>query len=207
MIINGFIAVRLPHLNYLVPGRDVIPCLDGLYYAGMDRQRWVDLFDEDYYAKRTPQEIAPLASALYATTADFSGLALCQDAQLAWQLLDYCNRGSMNNELIAVRSQSLDGMKGAIETNVNVEWLGFDVFALGEWSLLKEGVFMYPQHYSAWVPRLNQFGLFDDSSWLEEFVSAYDEAVKAGRSEPLAPPESGSERISIKVGLVKKPTE
>jgi hypothetical protein len=72
MIINGFVVVRLPHLNYLVPGRDVIPCIDGLYYAGVDRQRWIDLFDEDYYAKRLPSKMVREASILKTSENDFS---------------------------------------------------------------------------------------------------------------------------------------
>jgi hypothetical protein len=200
--INGFVAVRLPHLNYLVQGRDVIPRLNNTYYAGMDRQRWADLFDEEYYKGKVPSEVARIGKSLNKEANDFSGLILCRELDTALRLLSYCNRQGNNNELIAVRSPSLDETRGTIKTNHSVEWLGYDFFAWGEWSLISEGLFMHPAHYATWTTRTNEFGLFDDSSWLIEYTSDYEKFVDQDLSEPIAPKESGLERIAIRVGRV-----
>ena len=204
MTINGFIVVRLPQLNYLVQERDVLPCLDGIYYAGIDRQRWVDVFDEDYYTKKAPAELVRLASSIKTGNRDFTGIDVCQDAELAFDLLAYANRESIKNELVALRLPALDALKGTVETDLHVEWLGFDFVALGDWSLIAGGVFISPQHYSAWTARVNRFGLFDDPSLLTEYVQAYEQAVEAGHSEPIAGPEAGFQKIAIEVGRVQR---
>jgi hypothetical protein len=71
MRINGFAVVRLPHLNYLVPERDVIPFANGIYYAGVDRQRWASLLDE--YVLAYEQSVAAEQSEpLAPPSADFA---------------------------------------------------------------------------------------------------------------------------------------
>jgi len=203
MTINGLAVVRLPHLNYLVPGRDVVPCLNGIYYAGVDRQRWADVFDEDFYAGRSPIQITRFASSLRPGNNDFTGIELCHDEKMAIQMLDYANRISNSNELIAVRSPSLAAIKGTLESESPVEWIGFDFVALGDWSLIARGMFICPQRYSTLLARANRFGLFDDPSVLAEYMSAYERAVEAGQSEPIAPSSAGFETVSIEVGRVQ----
>jgi hypothetical protein len=203
MDINGLVVVRLPHLNYLLPKRDVVPFVKDVYYSGLDRQRWADVFDEDFYTKKSPAEVNRIASAVRADGNDFTGIELCRDAVDASKLLAYSNRRSVDNELIAIRSPSLVPIKGSIRTNLAVEWIGFDFFAMGEWSLIAGGMFMYPGHYSAWLARINCFGLFDNSSLLTEYALVYEQAVAAGRSEPLAPRSSGFKQIAIEIGRVQ----
>jgi hypothetical protein len=202
MTINGLTVVRRPHLNYLVPQRDIIPCVNDVYYAGVDRQRWADVFDEDFYARKSPTQVIRFASSLRARNNDFTGIDLCQDEGTAIEMLDYANRTSNNNELIAVRSSSLTASKGTLESGLPVEWMGFDFVALGDWSLIAAGMFTCPQRYSTWLARANRFGLFDDSSLLAEYVSAYEQAVEAGQSEPIAPSTAGFEKVAIEVGRV-----
>jgi hypothetical protein len=203
MTINGLVVVRLPHLNYLVPERDTVPCIDGIYYTGIDRQRWADVFDEDFYAKSIPEEIAGMARIVRAKPSDFTGIDLCQDLTVASRLLAYSNRKATRNELIAVRSPSLKDIKGEVDLGLNVEWVGFDFLALGEWSLILGGLFTHPEHYSAWTGRLNSFGLFNKASLLAEYSLAYDQAVAAEQSEPLAPDAAGYRRIAIEIGQVQ----
>jgi hypothetical protein len=199
MIITGLIAVRLPHLNFLDPGRDVVPCINGIYYAGVDRQRWVDVFDDEFYAKKSPAEIVRLAQAMKRRN-DCTGIDVCQDIDAASKLLGYSNRRSIDNELIVVRSPFLNAKFGSIEIDREVEWIGFDFVGEREWSLIGSGLFMSPQHYSKWLPLINQNGLFDDSSLLAEYARAYEQAVEAGHSEPLANQSVGFEKIAIEVG-------
>jgi hypothetical protein len=203
MTLNGFAVVRLPHLNYLVPECDVIPHARGMYYAGVTRHGWADVFDEDFYAERMPPEIARLAIAIKAKNNDFTGIDLCQDEQVALDLLAYANRDSVKNELIAVRSPLLDATKGCIESDFQVEWLGFDFVALGDWSLISAGMFYFPERYSEWFDRANRIGLFDDPSLLAEYVQAYERDADAGYSEPIAPASAGLGRFAIEVGRLR----
>ena len=50
--ITSFMVVRLPQFNSLVEGRDIVPVIDKLFYAGMKRCPWADVFDEDYFRKK-----------------------------------------------------------------------------------------------------------------------------------------------------------
>lgn len=202
MTINGFLVVRLPQLNYLVLGRDIVPCINGIHYAGIDRQRWLDIFDEDFYAGHVPNNIRNLANTIKAQANDFSGIDLCQDADDALTLLNYSNRNANSNELIAVWASSLDSMKGAIQSDLPVEWLGYDFVRLGEWSLIAAGVFMYPQNYPGWIEQLNHSGLFDNCSLLAAYMSDYEQAVAQNRSEPLGPASTSLGTIAIKIGRV-----
>jgi hypothetical protein len=46
MVINGFLVVRLPLENEVVPSAQVLPSVNGIFYAGIDRCAWSDLYDE-----------------------------------------------------------------------------------------------------------------------------------------------------------------
>jgi hypothetical protein len=202
MNIAGFIVVRRPKFNYSVHSREPIPAVNHVYYTGIDRQRWADVFDDDFYAKKTPEEIRMLAQSIRTNARDFSGIELCPHAEAAYRLLQYSNRNGDTNELIAVRSTELEATKGTVETELPLEWMGYDIFALGEWSLIAEGFFRNPGYYSRWAPSINRFGLFDDPSLLNQYASTYETAVAEGISEPIAPKSAGLGKFSIEVGRV-----
>jgi hypothetical protein len=200
MVVAGIMAVRLPHLNSLRGVQPHAPQIDGLSYAGLDRLQWIDVFDEDFYSGNAPAEVRKLAIALKNTNEDLISVTLCRDAAVASLLLKYSNRRQHFNELIVVRSPELEAIKGAIDIDASVEWLGYDVMALGDFSLIAGGIFVDPQCYARWALKINCFGLFADSGCVEDYIAAYDEAVAKGVSEPLAPAEAGFPRIAIEVG-------
>lgn len=201
MQVNGFVVVRIPTMNFLVPGRDVVPCVNGIYYAGVDRNRWADVMDDDYYEGKLPRNVKSDLARLKRN--DFSGIDLCQDIAVASRLLTYSNRSSLRNELIVIRSPSLAALKGCVETELAVEWVGFDVFALGEWSLISHGIFLHPDKYPDWRVQLNCHGLFNDPSLTSPYSLAYEEAVARGYSEPIAPKSSGLGILSVEIGRVR----
>jgi len=202
MTIVGFIVVRCPEFNYLIKGRDSVPRIGDLYYSGIDRQRWVDVFDEDYYANRVPENVRALAAALIHNRRDFTGVDVCQETEVASKLLEYSNRNRKTNELIAVRSDALAELKGVIQVDCAVNWIGYDILATGEWSLIAEGVFRNPKYYSPWVPMLNRFGLLDDYALLPKYVADYESAMAAGQSEPTAPKSAGLGVFFVEIGIV-----
>jgi len=198
----GFVVVRLPHRNQHVVQQVVTPQIDGCYYAGIDRLPWVDVFDEDFYKGEMPEAISRLANDLEAYNRDRTGITVCADAEVAFRLLEYANRRGISNELIVVRSPELEVHKGKVDVDLSVEWLGYDVVGLREWSLISAGIFMFPDYYCSWIPRINSFGLLDDSSLMSQLAEAYDRASVEGKSEPLGPVDAGLSTIAIEVGRI-----
>jgi hypothetical protein len=203
MTIAGLVVVRLPSLNYLVAGRDRIPVINGIYYSGVERQRWADVFDEEFYSKRSPEGVWLLARALKDSSRDFSGIDVSQDEKVASKLLEYSNRNGIANELIALRSPELEAVKGTVTSDLSMDWMGYDFVAFGEWSLIEAGLFRHPEYYSGWLPKLNQYGLFDDPDLLADYGATYERAAAEGRSEPIAPKSAGLGILAIEVGRVR----
>lgn len=204
MKINGFLVVRLPHLNYIVPGRDLVPCLGDICYAGVDRQKWLDVFDQDFFEGNAPEDVMVLGHAIKAGTHDFTGIDVCRDWSKATRLLQYSNRNSPSNELIAIRSPALNPFKDTMEIDLPIEWLGHDFVRLGEWSLIAGGLFMDSQFYHMWLSRINGFGLFSDASLLSDYALTYEAASAQGCSEPLGPATSSLGTVAIEVGRIQR---
>jgi hypothetical protein len=204
MIINGFLVVRLPSENQVVPvpSEPVLPSVNGIFYAGIDRCAWCDVYDEAYYADKAPPEVASIADRMQDDCVDFSGIELARDFDVTRVLLEYSNRTAVRNEIIAIRSEQLDEIKGTFDTQIPIEWLGIDVKAFGEWSLIAEGLFAAPENFQPWIRRINENGLFDTPQAASEYERAYQAAAALGHAEELAPPSAGFGILQIQVGRV-----
>ncbi|NIN10271.1 MAG: hypothetical protein GTN62_02970, partial [Gemmatimonadales bacterium] len=142
MTINGFMVVRLPHLNHFYDDEPPLPAVEGIYYAGVERQPWVDVCDQDYDDGKAPPDIRSTARIIDSYTYNQTGVAVCSDANVAAELLAYANRNGFSNEVIAVRAPDLDLLTGTIDTEVPVEWMGFDFMVFeGGSSPIAEGIF------------------------------------------------------------------
>jgi hypothetical protein len=199
MIINGFLVVRLPPQNEVAPAL-MLPSVNGIFCAGIDRCPWLDLFDEAYFSGEAPAGTAAIAKSMQDECVDFSGIVLAKDVNLARDLLAYSNRIAPLNEIIAIRSTQLDEAKGNFDAEIPIEWLGIDVMGEGEWSLLSGGLFAAPEHFGEWTTRINKSGMFDRSEDAAEYEKAYQAAVTLGRVEELAPPSDGFRILQIQVG-------
>jgi hypothetical protein len=203
MIINGFLVVRLPSENEVMPSAQVLPGVNGIFYAGVDRCAWDDLYDEAYYMGKAPPEVASIAKGMQDDCVDFSGIGLARDFNVARGLLEYSNRTAARNEIIAIRSKQLDEAKGNFDTGVPIEWLGIDVVGEGEWSLIAGGLFAAAEHFQPWIERINKSGLFDTPRAASEYERAYQTAVASGQAEELASPSAGLRILQIQVGRVR----
>jgi hypothetical protein len=204
---NGFLVVRLPEMNFDARGRGAYsnraPKLGATYYGGVFRMPWFDL-DEDYYAARLPADLAGARKTLTNENADFTGIEICRERKLAEQILGYCNRESRRNELIAIASQALGEIKDVtIPQDIAIEWIGFDVVALGHWSLLEDGLFVAPSYFARWHEEFNHNGLFDSPDHVEEFAMNYRSAAAKGGVEELPPEVYGV--AAIRIGRVAAP--
>lgn len=204
MIINGFLVARLPAENQMMPAPSgpVLPGVNGIFYAGIDRCAWCDVHDEAYHAGKAPPEIAALADRIRGDCIDFSGIELAKDFDVARALLEYSNRAALRNEIIAVRSAQLDEIKGTFDTQLPIEWLGIDVKGFGEWSLIAGGLFAAAERFQPWIRCINENGLFDTPEVASEYERAYRQAVALGHAEELAPASAGSPIMQIRVGRV-----
>jgi len=150
-------------------------------YRGLDRLPWEDL-DNDYYAGELPDHLQELRSQLELRNADFSGVRLLQgysETEEIWQRYrDTC-------EIIAVSSPELSAMKGSVEYDGPLRYLGTDCFILGEWSVVLRGIFARPKYFTREVTALNRFGLFDAVGDFSELVERYVQFAYDGLIEPL----------------------
>lgn len=194
--------VRLPSENEVVPSAQVLPGVNGILYAGIDRCAWDDLYDEAYYMGKAPPEVASIAKGMQDDCVDFSGIKLVRDFNVTRGLLEYSNRTAARNEIIAIRSEQLDEAKGNFDTGVAIEWLGIDVVSEGEWSLVAGGLFAAAEHFQPWIRRVNRSGLFDTPQAASEYERAYQTAVALGHAEELAAPSAGFRILQVQVGRV-----
>ena len=100
--------------------------------------------------------------------------------------MNHSNRLQAANELIAIRSEKLTEIKGAIDFDMStVSWIGYDVLILGDFSLLREGLFTLPSSFPGWEERLNESGLFSSRALVDEYIRAYEAASLKGAIEQL----------------------
>ena len=158
---------------------------------------WFDL-DEDYYKNSLPGDLLEIRRSLNNDNNDFTGIDLCYDLRTAQKVLAWSNRETERNEMIAVRSQRLIEIKNnSLELESEIEWLGFDFFSLGHWSLLAEGMFSSPSYFLRWQGYLNEHGLMSSESILLEFTRDYFVAAEKNGVDPLPDEIYGFEAIEI----------
>lgn len=187
--ISGFLVVRKA-------GRDTDPegrafygaqpsCLGALCYGGIDRMPWFDL-DEEFYAGTLPERVALLRKSLDLSNDDLTGIRLCKDWPTAHALLAFDERSRFVNEIICVRSRKLAAIKGTVGSDVpGVRWDGYDLVSLGNWSLIREGLFRSPSAFPGWEKVLNESGLLPSPELADVYLQLYEAAARAGRVEEL----------------------
>jgi len=213
--VNGFVVVRKAALNRDAAGRGVFnveaPCLDGICYGGIDRMPWFDV-DEQFYAGTLPEPILNARRLIQISDNNISGVKLCKELDVALMLLDNSNRFNNANELIAVRSEALARLKGVVALDpARVEWRGYDVLALGQQSLLNDGLFVVPSAFPGWRARINNFGLLPTPDLVEPYTADYQAAATRGEVEDIADigaeievsvPDFRYAVVPIQIGLV-----
>ncbi len=188
---HGFLVVRLPAFNFDTEGRGAfrneVPRLGDIYYGGVFRMPWFDL-DEDHYAGKLPTSLESTRRKIKEANRDSCGLDVCDGYKDAETILEYSNRDFERNEIIAIRSERLQEIKGSVlYTDTEIDWIGVDLVALGAWSLLENGLFPAPSYFARWTTCLNSDGLLIDSTDFDSFVRDYFVAVSKGGAEELPP--------------------
>lgn len=155
-----------------------------LCYCGIDRDSWQDIM-EGFYKGTLPRRIHEIMQSI--EEPGLTGLRLCRDLNDATAVADYANRHSAEAKIIAVWSEFIAAREGTVPASPgDLQPLGMDVVATGEWSLIAAGVFSAESPLTAWADRLNGHGLFDDERDYVEFAAAYRQAAAADEVEPTA---------------------
>ncbi len=171
----GFMVVRRPACNFEPESggsySKVPPQVDGIYYGGIDRMPWFDV-DEAINNGSLPGSLREIHDT--GVGKDFTGMVLLRDPEDVRKLLEFSNRLEDRNEMVAVYSEILASLRGTVRVEPStVEWLGYDVAPLGEFSLLYEGLFVAPSVFEEFRGELNSFGLFESTFVAERYIAKY----------------------------------
>lgn len=156
------------------------PCIDDIYYSGIDRMPWFDLDDdEDYDSGTLPREFIELRDEIEEKNGAFSGVLLFDDLDKVRRILEFSNRHQDRNEICAVFSEALTKQKGVFISDSNIQWLGVDLFFSGYGSILEQGIFIKPNLFPEFISQLNTNGLFNlGSVFVNKYIEKYIEMSK-----------------------------
>ncbi len=172
--------------------------IDENIYLGVDRLAWEDI-GEDYYAGRLSPSLARIKESLRLQNNDFVGLDVLrsyEDAVSVWRAF------KEKNDIVAVRSSEVSEIKGSFDYDGEMNFLGYDCFCLGEWSVLLRGVYARPEHFSQEVKLLNEHGLLSTHVDCQAVFLRYLELSANQIVEPL---RSGPTATHVEVFAVPPP--
>jgi hypothetical protein len=198
----GFIVVRTPEtgerkiLNKISIKNEVV------FYRGLDRQRWEDV-EHAYYLKTLHPSVQHAFKVIEENNNDFTTLKVTNDLDTAIALCDFSNKKEKHSEVIAIRSQTLSEIKGSFSAFCAVDWIGYDVFYLGGWSLVQSGIFSRPDQFTSWFEKINQYGLFDNTRDGKSYIDDYLNQSSKNIVEDI--PDNPFGIDVIEVGLVNLP--
>lgn len=158
-------------------------------YRGVDRYPW-ETIDAHYYEKLLPPDMREVYELLRAPSRRGMWWPTAETVSLADRLLDYSRRFSPDDALVGVESPYLASALG--RTTLDMPgWtlIGFDVVAVGEWSLLEVLSELDASLLSDVAFSLNPSGLLHDRKDLGLVARVYEALARAGVVEPIASPD------------------
>jgi hypothetical protein len=187
----GFMVVRKPEETYELPegGGLAYPLqkVDSIFYGGVDRLPWFDVIGNNYQ-QDCPRYIKDIFEVVKQNNMDGTGITTWPYIGDVSKLLSYSNQDRERNEIIALFSDKIREEKEIeqfIPSNIELTFLGFDLFALAAWSLISAGFFIRPTHFSRWRKSINDNGLFSSPIDMEAYVDHYNHLSEDDIVEPL----------------------
>lgn len=177
-LLCGFLVVRLPEFAFHEYHRKT-PELDGRIYRGVDRLPW-DWGDVPDPRKSTMRALAKKVER------HFFGEIVMDTSPDFPVAREFLSHDPKRNEIVAVHSASLPLIGPEFDIAGRLEFLGYELFAPGEWSPHEAGIFRKPSHFKEFVDVLNENGLFDTDDLCAPLAARYQELSRAGIVEPLA---------------------
>lgn len=188
--ICGYTIVRLPS-KILSPNAPRYSIMlsngESIFYHGLDRLAWEEL-DEQHYAKELPDDLERIWLLKNLSGEDLTGIEILTDYRYAQKALDYSNERSCADELIVVYSDYLQRVKGMLQSIKRIQWLGYDIFPIGEFSIILAGIFQTPKHFDPFISQLNAFGIFDNEEIAQQYYEHYRFLATKGVCEGFEQP-------------------
>ena len=182
--ICGYLVVRKSSLNYDELGRGGCflpspPIVGEIFYGGIDRMEWVDIYD-DFYAKKPLTEMENIYNMLEVQKKQREPILLLKDSLAAIKYYKYYAEKNKGIDLIAVYSDKIAKKNGIIDNEFGLKHLGIDLFVDGYGSYLREGLFKRPDLFDElFIDSLNTNGIFDDNDDLiDKYISYYNNLTK-----------------------------
>jgi hypothetical protein len=171
-------VVRLPEFAERV-GSHKTPTAYGRIYRGIDRLPW-EIESEQYRTLEFRRFFKNLGCTFFAQR----NIRITQDRDDVMKFLELTS-GRLNEIIAVYTNDILDSP--TLDVGSDLELLGIELFALGEWSP-HSAVFFHAERYKHWIMKFNEHGLFNDFSLCESFGREYVAESRVGRLEPLADP-------------------
>jgi hypothetical protein len=189
--ICGFQVVRKPAFASSPMEKPNLQLGEKNYY-GVDRFPWEDLAVA-CYDERLPAALLSIWQELQRSSIGSFAPKCLEDYEQAKEVLRFSGPLS---EIIAIWSPELEQIKGAADCAFALECLGIDCICLGEWSVIRDGVFARPDQFPETIPKLNPWGLLTSDSDCKELVDRYLELSATEIVEPLKDnPEFANVRV------------
>ncbi len=188
-IISGYIIVRKSQYEEAFPGGPALEPFNGVHYNGVDRSIWADI--EAFFMKeQTPQDmrLSKNYQAIKGSGYDASFFKIEKSINTVRALAQINAEIYQTNEILAVSSRYLNQIKHEKKAEGPITWLGYDIILLGGWSLVRHGIF--ENRLDSLIEKsssLNPFGLFDNTDFLDHFLSEYHHLATIDKVDPLPP--------------------
>lgn len=174
--ISGYAVVRKPAWNLEeIPHKDLIlpaPRIGSIYYGGIDRMLWEDA-DVLHHAGSLSNEMELIWQELRRIRGEQQGFRTLKNRSKAEKVLRYINDTDEKNEMIYVKSGSLDTEISEEENIKDLEFLGMDIYRNGIGSMIREGIFSNEDIFSKYLNNLNPNGLFSELETVERYKLFY----------------------------------
>jgi hypothetical protein len=161
-------------------------------YHGVDRFPWED-FAVAYYDRRLPAALFSIWQELQRSSIGFLAPECLADYEQAREVLRFSGPTS---ELIAIWSPELEQIRGAPDCAFALEYLGMDCICLGEWSVIRDGVYLHPDQFPETIPKLNPWGLLTSDSDCKELADRY---LELSATEIVEPPMENPKFANVRV--------
>ncbi|MGA8164920.1 MAG: hypothetical protein WB791_07855 [Waddliaceae bacterium] len=205
--VNGFMVVRKPEYDasfIFEKGWLADPAVhNGKKYYGIERAGWEDIIVAYHYTSELDNKLKKIYEKIKnSTKGTLIGMMLSRNLEEARKILEFSNQKNGGLcELLAFESAIVTSLQGSFETEAKIHWIGYDVFKLDGWSLIRHGVFRCNEFFQKWKDKLNDFGLLPKrDAMFDELIEDYRFFEKEDLIEDLVNHENID---SVRIGIVE----
>jgi len=181
--------------------------LNSYTYWGIDREESWPEIEESYWTGRDlPDDLRRSYLSIIHDSNDFIGLKVTRSFEKLEKIRNYLVGFKKRKDVdtIVIRCKALgDREPFGVEHTGLIRWLGYEPFAIGEWSILLEGIIHGNHSMNHWLKWTNQYGLFDNADDCDRFKNEYKSLMETGRPEPIAT-DARLGIVCLQIGLLEE---